>query len=261
MGGTGEADLPRVLTLLWGREEQGRRGPKPGRSIHDIGAAAVRVADAEGLAAVSMSRVAKELGVTTMALYRYVDSKDDLIVAMVDSAYGPPPERRRSKAGWRTQLESWSRSNRAALGRHPWIVQIPISDPPLAPNQLAWMERGLAAFAGTRLTEQQKLSALLLAEVYVRGQTLLSEQVVGAIEGGPLSEREANERYVRRLAAVIDADAFPSITAAMLSGSLQDEGDFAEDEFLFGLRTVLDGIGALIERRTSDARRRGNAPS
>jgi AcrR family transcriptional regulator len=250
-----DVELPRVLTLLWGHEKPGRRGPKPGRSIHDIGAAAARVADSEGLHAVSMSRVAKELRLTTMALYRYVDSKDDLIVAMVDAAYGPPPPRRRTKAGWRAQLEAWARANRTALSRHSWIVQIPVGDPPLAPNQLAWMERGLAAFAGLPLTEQQKLSALLLAEVYVRGQSLLTDQLATTSEGEALTEREANERYIGRLRQLIDPVGFPSITAAMLSGSLQDENDFAEDEFLFGLQTVLDGIEALIERAAQKVRR------
>jgi AcrR family transcriptional regulator len=240
-----EDELPRVLRLLWGREDAGRRGPKPGRSIQDIGAAAVRIADDHGLAGVSMSGVAKQLGLTTMALYRYVDSKDDLNVAMVDAAYGPPP-RRRPTEGWRKQLEAWASANRAALGRHPWIVQIPVAGPPLAPNQLRWMERGLHAFAGTPLTEQQKLSSLLLVDVYVRGQVLLSTQLRDTVQG---DQRDADERYVRRLAQLIDEDAFPGIHAALLSGSLQDEGDFAEEEFRFGLQTVLDGMEARITRR------------
>jgi AcrR family transcriptional regulator len=249
-----EDELPRVLRLLWGREEAGRRGPKPGQSIQDIGAAAVRIADAEGLPGVSMSAVANRLGLTTMALYRYVDSKDDLYVAMIDTAYGPPP-RRRPTGGWRKQLEAWASANRAALGQHPWIVQIPVTDPPLAPNQLRWMERGLHAFADTPLTEQQKLSSLLLAEVYVRGQVLLSTQLGDTIQHGSLNHREANEGYVRRLAQLIDEDAFPGVYAALASGSLQDEGDFAEEEFLFGLHTVIDGIEARITRLTSARRR------
>jgi AcrR family transcriptional regulator len=241
-----ENELPRVLQLLWGREQSGRRGPKPGRSIDDIAAAAVRIADTDGLPAVSMSAVATELGLTTMALYRYVDAKNELFIAMVDAAYGPPPARK-ATGKWRTQLESWASANRAALGRHPWIVQVPISEPPLAPNQLRWMERGLRAFATTPLTEQQKLSSLLLVEVYVRGQALLSAQLGDAFKGEPLTQREADERYGRRLAQLIDADTFPHVYAALMSGSLEDEGDFAEEEFLFGLQTVLDGIEARVE--------------
>jgi AcrR family transcriptional regulator len=240
-------ELPRVLQLLWGREETGRRGPKPGRSIDDIAAAAVRIADTDGLPAVSMSAVATEVGLTTMALYRYMDSKSDLFVAMVDAAYGPPPARK-ATGKWRTQLESWASGNRAALGRHPWIVQVPIHEPPLAPNQLRWMERGMRAFATTPLTEQQKLSSLLLVEVYVRGQALLSTQLGDALKGAPLDQREADERYARRLGQLIDEDGFPHVYAALRSGSLQDDNDFAEEEFQFGLQTVLDGISARVER-------------
>jgi AcrR family transcriptional regulator len=255
MSGTDQGGLPRVLTLLWGRAEPQRRGPKPRHSIQDIGAAAAAVADAEGLGAVSMSRVASALGLTTMALYRYVDSKDDLYVAMVDAAYGPPPSGKRSSAGWRTQLEAWAAANRVALAQHPWIVQIPVSDPPLSPNALGWMERGLRSFAHTPLTEQHKLSSLLLIEVFVRGQVQLSAHLDVAAGDTALARREADERYVRRLAQLIDPDGFPAITAALVSGSLQDAGDFAEDEFRFGLRTVLDGIEALIGRRTAVKRR------
>jgi AcrR family transcriptional regulator len=241
-------ELPRVLTLLWQHDQPARRGPKPKYSIREIGAAGVRVADAEGLAAVSMSRVAAELGLTTMALYRYVDAKDDLLVAMIDTAYGPPP---RSRAGgdWRAQLGSWASSNRGALARHPWVVQIPLYEPPLGPNTLAWMERGLRAFERTPLGEQEKLSALLLVEVYVRGQALLST----ALETDPGGSDESSEaeQYVRRLAQLVDPDGFPAITAAMLSGAMQDKGDARQDEFAFGLDVVLDGIAALIARKQS----------
>jgi AcrR family transcriptional regulator len=240
----GDDELPRVLRLLWGHEEPGRRGPKPGHTIQDIGAAAVQIADTEGLGGVSMSAVAQSLGLTTMALYRYVDSKRDLYVAMVDAAYGSPP-RRRPTGHWRKQLQAWASGNYAALMRHPWIVQIPITEPPLAPNTLRWMERGLYAFAETPLTQQQRLSSLLLVEVYVRGQVLLSSAMSEDLDG-PQDQRERDLRYVSSLVQLIDEDAFPSIHAALLSGSLQDEDDFGEAEFAFGLQTVLDGIEARI---------------
>lgn len=247
-----DEELPRVLQLLWGRDEP-RRGPKPRHTIGDIAEAAVRVADAHGLAGVSMSVVADAVGLTTMALYRYVDSKTDLYVAMVDAAYGPPP-RRKPSGDWRKQLEAWGSVNRAALNRHPWIVQIPVVEPPLAPNQLAWMERGISSFAGTALTEQQKLSSLLLVEVYVRGQVLLSSQLGDALERDAVSDREADLRYVRRLARLIDEEHFPSVHAALLSGSLADDGEFAEEEFRFGLETVLDGIAVRVARLAADGK-------
>ena len=74
--------LPPSLELLWGRREVGRRGPKPGLNVDAIVAAAVDIANAEGLAAVSMARVAKAVGFTTMSLYRYVTNKDELLQLM-----------------------------------------------------------------------------------------------------------------------------------------------------------------------------------
>jgi AcrR family transcriptional regulator len=200
-----------------------------------------------------MSAVAAEVELTTMALYRYVDSKQDLFVAMVDAAYGPPPARKPT-GGWRRKLEAWASANRAALTGHPWIVHIPVTEPPLAPNQVRWMERGVSAFAGTSLTEQQKLSSLLLIDVYVRGQVLLSTQMSDALASGTLSQQDADVRYVRRLEQLIDADSFPGIYAALVSGSLTDGGDFAADEFAFGLHTVLDGIAAQLNGRRSRRR-------
>ena len=86
-------DLPRYLQLLWAREPSGRRGPKPGHTIEQIGAAAAAIADGHGLAAVSMKRVAEAIGLTTMSLYRYVDSKAELDAVMLDTAYGDPDMR------------------------------------------------------------------------------------------------------------------------------------------------------------------------
>ena len=78
-----EPELPRYLQLLWDREPEGRRGPKPGRTIQEIGAAGVVVADRDGLDGVSMKSVAAELGMTPMSLYRYVDSKEQLLEVML----------------------------------------------------------------------------------------------------------------------------------------------------------------------------------
>jgi AcrR family transcriptional regulator len=238
------AALPRVLELLWERGEP-RRGPKPKFGIRDIAGAAIAVADGEGLGAVSMARVATDLGVTTMALYRYVDSKDDLLLAMIDTAYGAPP-RRAVTGDWRAQLQSWARANHRALARHPWIVQITLSDPPLGPNTTAWMERGLRAFADTGLGQQERLSALLLVEVYIRGQVLLAANFLG---GEALAVDADGTAYARTLREVMDPERFPALVEALGSGALEDDGDLSVEEFEFGLQTVLDGIAALVSRQ------------
>jgi AcrR family transcriptional regulator len=237
-----EPEMPRVLRLLWGHEDAGRRGPKPGLTIGRIAETAVDIADAHGLAGVSMGRVARALGFTTMSLYRYVDTKDDLIVAMLDQAYGVPDLPDPPSPGWRARLDQWARAHQAILLRHPWVLEVPVREPPLGPNMLGWMDLGLQAFAGTLLSEQEKLSSMLLVDVYVRGQTQLARWV------GP-SRPEESALYAWRLGQLVDDDRYPFISAALGSGSLEDDSDFAVDEFLFGLRTVLDGIESLVERR------------
>src|SRR6266542_4042354 len=191
---TNAGELPRVLELLWGRDQSGRRGPKPGMTIRDIGAAGVRIADADGLAAVSMSKVAAELGFTTMSLYRYVASKDALYTVMLDEAYGPPDlAEPAAGAGWRERMTIWAIAARDTLLRHPWILQIPLFEPPLSPNQLEWMEAGLQTLGETGLGEQAKLSAMLLVDVYVRGITQLTAHMVVANAEAGLTELESDQ--------------------------------------------------------------------
>jgi AcrR family transcriptional regulator len=241
---------PRVLRLLWGHEEPKRRGPKPAMTVHDIGAAAVKIADTDGLAAVSMSRVAGDLGYTTMSLYRYVSSKDDLYIVMLDEAYGAFEVKYPARAGWRRRITLWAEAARDVLLRHPWVLQIPLSEPPLSPHQVGWMEAGLQAFADTGLTHQQKLSSMLLVDVYVRGITGLMSSVITATTDEGLTEAEADQLYAKRLDQLVDPERYPAVAAALGSGALSDSSDSSDpttDEFAFGLKRVLDGIGALVD--------------
>ena len=108
-----EATMRRSIELLWGVEPtRPSRGPKPGLTIDGIVAAALDLADREGLGALSMARIAKELGFTTMSLYRYVQSKAELLMLISDASVGPAPD----MAGivdWRDGLTRWARASRA----------------------------------------------------------------------------------------------------------------------------------------------------
>jgi AcrR family transcriptional regulator len=231
--------LPRGLASMWGRTDGVRPGPRPALTVADLAAAGTAIADAEGLAAVSMSRVAKALGYTTMSLYRYVESKDDLVAVLVDHAYGPPDLA--PAADWRPGLQAWAHALRDRLREHPWVLHVVIHEPPLGPNQLAWMDLGLRCLSGTGLTEQEKLSTLLLLDVFVRGQTTLATSMTP----------EQDVAWGRRMATLIDAERFPALCAAAASGSLDDEDDQLSGEFAFGLDTVLDGVAARLGRVSS----------
>lgn len=236
-------DVPRYVRLLWGLgDADGRPGPKRSLDIHDIAAAGVRLADTGGIAAVSMRAVAAEVGLTSMALYRYVESKRELVLMVLDAAYGPPPHIAARQRGWRAQLHDWAVALRNGLAEHPWVVAVPVGEPPLLPNSVRWMERALQAMHGCDLTEQQKLSSLLLIDVYVRGQIALAA-------GIDVADADDDSLYARRLLTLADPDAFPRLREAMLAGALDDQDSVPTDEFTFGLGAVLDGIGALMTRR------------
>ncbi|MEV6239476.1 TetR/AcrR family transcriptional regulator [Lentzea sp. NPDC051838] len=144
-----------------------KRGRKPAIDAADITRAAIAVADAEGLAAVSMARVAQELGNATMALYRHVKSKDELLALMSDSAMEDPPDL--PEGDWRERLRFWAKAVLAGIGRHPWFPQVPIS-PPVGPHSLAWFDKGLGALDGTPLEPDEKAGVVLTLMTYVHGE-------------------------------------------------------------------------------------------
>src|SRR5580692_6317953 len=156
-GEPGPRPLPPGLDLLWGRRERGKRGPRPGLSADQIVDAAIRLADAEGLEAVSMARVAAELGFTTMSLYRYVDSKEELLQLMWNGSARGAEDLVLEGDGWRPRLRMWAIVQRDMIDLHPWISQMPMAAPPVAPNSLVFVERGLATMDGTPLADGDKL--------------------------------------------------------------------------------------------------------
>ncbi|MFF1821772.1 TetR/AcrR family transcriptional regulator [Kribbella sp. NPDC058245] len=236
-------ELPRVLEQLWGVEGPARPGPKPTFQLSDIGAAAVELADAGGLAAVSMSKVASALGFTTMSLYRYVDSKDDLYTVMLEHAFGEAPVLYGDD--WRSRMITWAEAFRDGLRAHPWILQVPIAEPPLSPNQLGWLESALQAFHDTPLTADERLSAMLLVNIYVRGALQLS---VHQMTQSPEQSAEAGRLFSERLRYLATEDRFPAIAAGMQQP--RDLGvDYDADGFADGLETILDGIQARITNR------------
>ncbi len=259
MGHADVTGLPRSLKLLWGREEPQRRGPKPSLSLERIAAAAIALADAEGMQAVSMSRVAGQLGFTTMSLYRYVSAKDDLIALMLDVAIGRPDLPEDATAGWRARLEHWSLGYLTALRRHPWMTRTPISGPPVTPNQVAWMEAALGALAETALTDAEKLSILLLVNNYVRGVGQLSADLAEADEESRPGQSAVMSQYGQVLAQLIDAEGFPTLRGMLASGVFDQPDDEPDVEFNFGLRMILDGVARLVQERHATRQMPGKA--
>ncbi|MGH8775049.1 MAG: TetR/AcrR family transcriptional regulator [Jiangellaceae bacterium] len=245
-------DPRRTLELLWGRTTRPSRGPKPSLSLAGIVRVAVAIADAEGMRAVSMRRVADDLGVTTMSLYRYVPGKDDLVELMMESAVGLPPERDGGGPGhWRRDLERWARAQHVLYRRRPWMLQVPIHGPPMGPNNLAWMDSALQALFEPGLSEGDALYGLLLLSVYVRGEAQLGLGLAQAEQRTGVTQLERDMVYGGLIASLRDDPRYPALARLAESGIFEEGDDEPDADFDFGLQRILDGIETLIRERGS----------
>src|ERR671912_86111 len=211
--GTG---LPASIEAAWGMRTRPNKGPRPALSLERIVAAAVKVAAADGLQAVSMSRVAADLGVSTMSLYRYVSAKGELLALMADLPFEEPPARRGAEESWRDGLARWARTELAVYPPNPWGLRIPISGPPVTPNAILWLERGLACLRDTGLAEGEKLSVMLLLTGFVRNQASLQADIAAAQAAGTTApDPEMMGSYGRVLTRLTDPDRFPALHAVI----------------------------------------------
>ena len=237
------ASLPPGVQLLWGLREAGRRGPKPSLTRDEIAAAAIGIADAEGLAAVSMARVAQQVGASTMALYRYVANKDELLLLMSDAGIDQPPTLPAS-GSWREGLTEWAHAVRKIWMARPWLLQIPVTGPPAGPNNLAWLEAGLTALAGTGLPSAERIDIVMVLSTYLRGEAWLDVDLVAASTNDPES---FGLDYGGAFARLVDPERFPELAAIVGEGPVGDHGPI-DDHHAIGLQVVLDGIAHRLDQ-------------
>ena len=240
------SEIPRGVAAAWGVRDRPHKGPKPALSLARIVDAGVGVADTEGLGAVSMGRVAASLDTAPMSLYRHVSSKEELLRLMVDAAWGDSPGPLAAGESWRDGLSRWARAMRAALRRHPWAARLPISGLPIMPREIAWFEDALACLAGTGLTEARKASVIMLLSGYVRNLATTEADIAAAVAASGLGMDEWMASYPRMLSQLADPRRFPALTAFIAAGVF-DTADGTDDEFVFGLDRILDGVGVLVE--------------
>jgi hypothetical protein len=159
---------------------------------------------------------------------------------MTDAALGAPEAPDQDPpSDWRAGLADWAWEYHNVLRARPWVLQVPISGPPVTPNLTAWLERGLRALGDTPLTEPQKLSVMLLLSGFVRNEATLAADI-GARAGGQIMPG-----WAAMLRHLTTPDRFPALHAALASEAFAQDDD-PDDEFVFGLERILDGIGALI---------------
>ncbi|MCX4748058.1 TetR/AcrR family transcriptional regulator [Kitasatospora sp. NBC_01287] len=225
--------------LLWGSRPQSRRGPKPALTLERIAAAAIEVADAEGMAAVSMQRVAGALGKTKMSLYRYLPGKAELVAVMTDIAMGEPPAPVAPPGDWTAGLTHWARQLSAALARHPWLLETTVGPRLLGPNELGWLEAALLSLDGTPLRGAERTDAVLVVAGHIRGIALQAR----ATAPGELTETQLAAGMARVVRS--HGERYPAVSTALLDAAANGGQDQGLD---FGLRCILEGLRTLIEQ-------------
>jgi AcrR family transcriptional regulator len=246
------ADLPPGIAVLWRTPSPGRPGPRPGLTLDQIADAAIALADAEGIEAVSMARLAESLGFTTMSLYRYVSSKDEVLSLMSDRAAGRPPVVGPEVGGWRARLELVLAVQQPVLAAHPWLARSSQVLHALGPGRLAWMEAMLSALADTPLTERQKVGAIGLLASHSLDQLRISEELSRSGRARAVGSPAAGVRAPdpgELITTLASPDTHPALLRAAAQGAFsfpEDAGPADESGLDFGTALILDGIERLI---------------
>jgi len=216
------------------------RGPKPSVSRDLIARTAVRLADKEGLAAVTMQRVSLEVGLTTMALYRYFPSKAELVALMIDSVADSSLHFGKSSLHWSNRLKKWAECCLKIYLDHRWFLEATTArQSPMGPNELAWMEAALAMLAESGLEPTERHRAFFTIIGHVRGHATFEHA----------GESNASRKeWIRELTQALqqEPNRFPTLLEVLRSGAFSESITGAFD---FGLDCILGGASAQISNR------------
>lgn len=241
-------DPRRSMELLWGEREAGRRGPKPSMTLEQIVDVAIEIADAEGLSAVSMRRVADGLGVSAMSLYTYVPGKAELLDLMVDAAFGHADRPDHEGAGWRERLRTAARTNHRLYLRHPWLLQLGALRPAIGPNLLAKYDYELRAVAACGISAVEMDLIVNVVGNYVHGAARSTVEAAEAEGATGISDAQWWGMSAPLLAEVVDPDRHPAAADVLGALAESDEDGGLDRTFEFGLELLIDGISLYVDR-------------
>ncbi|MCR8946003.1 TetR/AcrR family transcriptional regulator [Streptomyces sp. OUCMDZ-4982] len=259
----GSGDIARSLELLWGSGDRPSRGPKPGLTLDRIVTAAIAVADAEGLSAVSMRRISTELGTGTMSLYRYVPGKAELLDLMLDRVLGEPlsaePDRPAADSpvpgDWRVAIDTMARTYLDNLRRHPWLLKINQARTVLGPSALRGLELSLTALRSMGLRDPELIGVIITVNSFVEGLARTQADAAEAVAQTGLSDEEFWENQRPYLERAMLSGAYPT-----MAGMSEDTFSADFDHFTFGLRRLIAGFETLVAERAAEGRARTEEP-
>lgn len=241
-------DVPEVS--LWERLERPASAQRTSLTPRRIAEVAIGIADAEGFAAVTMRRIATELGVAPMAAYRHVSGKDDLWALMVDqvSAELEPAEEVAGEGvtGWRETLRAYALSTRETMLRHPWLAQLPAPLFALTPRRLAAAERQLVSLDGLGLDVDTMMAAFRTVSAFVQGATQAEVSLAQYMkEQGWESGDDTRRGLAPQMSYLMETGRYPTYRAYTRGAARKDDAGW---QFGVGLECVLDGVAGLVER-------------
>ena len=248
---TGAGDPARTLQLLW-RDPAAipRHGPRQALTVGQVVAAATGLADAEGLDAVTMRRVASNLGVVPMTLYTYVPGKAELLDLMLDAAYQRMPRADTAGQPWQQRVTTVAAENRALFETHPWAAAISTARPPLGPGLIAKYEHELSAFDGLGLDDIQMDAALTHVLAFVQAWARAAADTQATRRDTAMDDEQwwaASEPVLRK---VLDPAAYPlAVRVGTAAGTAHRAAYDPRHAYDFGLQIILGGLAALIGSR------------
>ncbi|RGE23673.1 TetR/AcrR family transcriptional regulator [Leucobacter sp. wl10] len=254
-----EAGVSRTLALAWGLAAAPQRGPKRELTLERVVEAAIAIADAEGLAAVTMQRVAQTFEFSTMALYRYVATKDELHHLMLDAAMGGAFFAVETTGDWREELGSFVRQLVVGYRRHPWTLDIQlVPDIHMMPGQIRAAEQGLRVMRELPLGPDAKLGVLSLLAAFARGQATVEREVLAGAATPPgtraLIEEAVTPAQFPQVAALVRSGVYfgdPASDAGSPgagSAAAADPVDDADEMLEFATQVLVSGLSAILSQ-------------
>lgn len=238
--GVDPQDLPPGLALAWGLPAKtSKLGRPPSQSVEQVVEAAIELADAEGFAALSMPKLARKLGLTANAIYRYVRSRDELLVLVAEAGWGPAPDLVSGAGRWRTAATTWTQAMIDRCDVHPWLVDLPVRGAPMTPNLLRWTEVVLESLTGAGLSPKEAIQCALLLDVYARRVAGMRRDLRQSSAGSVKSTAVRDF-----LLPLLREHGYPIVAALMVGDDYSDDID--DSDVTFGLTRILDGIEGLL---------------
>jgi AcrR family transcriptional regulator len=239
--GFSESSAPqRTASLIWTRPER-PHAVRPALSRERIVQVALALADSEGIDAISTRRIAAALSVSAMALYGYIERKEDVLDLMIDAVYGEVPLPLPVSGDWRSQLQEIAVQRRAMMYRHPWFASLIGHRAVLGPNALKQNDDLLGIVSQLGLDMTTCMSLLSMFNAYIVGFVLFEMGEAEAQRRTGLSEQEWQQQvspYVQE--QIIASGRYPHLSRALVEG----EEPSSDERFLFGLTRLLEGIVA-----------------